>query len=279
VEDTAGGRIARAVGSDSPYSQSNVATTYARVAEPFQFAAPARDLVILAGVDAGHAVLDVGTGTGAVARRAARMAGERGLVVGADHSSAMLRAHGATPYPVIVASVPALPFHDDTFDCVLGGFVVSHFASYTAGLLELRRVCKPDGRVALSAWGSLPNPAAALWADTAAAFVPKEHSDKAFLAEIPWDAYFSDEAHLSRALEEAAFAAATLERREYSIEMPTTDFLAAREASVQGVLLERALAPHDWQRFRAAVADIFAREYGGRVAYVRDVHFAIARKD
>lgn len=263
---------------ESPYANATAAARYARLADPLQFARPARDLVSLAELEPGELVLDVGTGTGAVAREALTFLTGTGRVIGVDASAAMLSARLSRAYPVIVGQVPCLPFRDNSFDVVLAGFVISHVPSYEAALTELARVCRPDGRVAMSAWGSLGNAPARLWADTAAEFAPRGRLDAAFLAHIPWDAHFAKCANVERALQDARFAQMRIVTREYLIEMSRSDFLLAREGSVQGMLLQRTLSASQWREFQARVAETFQREFGDRVAYTRDVHFAIGKQ-
>src|SRR5919197_4252645 len=67
-----------------------IADDYARVHAP-RMALPGRDLVRFVGVTVGARVLDVGTGTGVVARAAAEATGPEGIVAGVDQSLAMLR--------------------------------------------------------------------------------------------------------------------------------------------------------------------------------------------
>ena len=97
----------------SAYTDPRVATVYHRVATPRQFALPARDLVSSLGPLDGARVLDVGTGTGAVARPAAAAVGPAGVVVGIDAAIDMLRfARETVACPLAVAQLPELPFRD-----------------------------------------------------------------------------------------------------------------------------------------------------------------------
>src|SRR2546423_1462055 len=74
----------RAVADEPDWrAYDSVAEAYAAVQQP-RMALPAADLVELAEVGAGARVLDVGTGTGVVARAAVATAGPDGLVVGVD---------------------------------------------------------------------------------------------------------------------------------------------------------------------------------------------------
>jgi ubiquinone/menaquinone biosynthesis C-methylase UbiE len=263
----------------SPYADPLSAAVYARISAPLQFDRPARDLVEILNPARNALVLDVGTGTGAVGRPTADAIGSDGLVIGVDLSIEMLRfARDSRRYPVAAAQIPGLPFRADTFDAVTAGFVVSHFRDYATGLADLRRVCRVGGRVAMSSWGTLANVAARLWNDIAATFVSREHLDEAFRAHIPWDGHFSDRQNVQRALEDAGLTSVLVDTRDYQISMPTADFLASREASMQGMLLRQKLSVDGWRAFDHRVADAFRHEFSDVVTYVRDVLFAVGTK-
>jgi SAM-dependent methyltransferase len=259
---------------ESPYTDPGMAAVYAHIAAPLQFDAPARDLVEILKLHRGARVLDVGTGTGLVARHATEAVGSDGLVIGVDGSIEMLRFGGEGPgCRVAAARVPGMPFRDRTFDAVMAGFVVSHLPDYQAGLADLRRVCRVGGQVAMSSWGSLPTAASRLWSDTAATFVPRDELDQAFRAHIPWDEYFSRGMNAQRAFEDAGLHSVLAETRDYEIRMATSDFLLSREASIQGMLLRERLSVDDWEAFRRHAANAFQQAFGAVVEYVRDVHF------
>lgn len=112
-------------------------------------------LVELAGVQAGENVLDVATGSGNAALPAAR-AGAR--VTALDITPALLEmaSQRATAAGLDVGWVQgdahALPFADASFDCVLSCVGVQFCANHHAAAVELVRVCRRAGRIALIAW-------------------------------------------------------------------------------------------------------------------------------
>ena len=263
----------------SPYTDPDMAAVYGRIAVPYQFGPPARDLVRMVRPPDGARVLDVGTGTGAVAVPAIEATGSSGLVVGVDAAFEMLHvARRAASYPVTVAHVPGLPFRDGTFDVVTAGFVISHISNDDRALEDLVRVCRVHGRVGMSAWGAMSNAAAQLWSDIAAAFVPRERLDEAFHAHLPRDAWFSNPANIRRALADAGLAPVVVDTREYDFTMTTTDFLSARAASIQGMLVRDALSAGKRIGFTRQLADAFHTRFGEAVEYRRDVHFGIGTK-
>lgn len=96
--------------------------------------------------------LDVGCGTGELAREAVR----RGRSVTAvDPASSMVaraeqRLHGTGR--VLQASLPGLPFPDDAFDAATANFVVNHVPHPLDAVRALRRVVRAGGAVAMTVW-------------------------------------------------------------------------------------------------------------------------------
>jgi ubiquinone/menaquinone biosynthesis C-methylase UbiE len=263
----------------SPYLDPAVAAAYDRIAAPVQFTPPARDLIALIDPPIGGTVLDVGTGTGAVARDASQATGPAGLVVGIDPSVEMLRASPAgRSYRVAVARTPGLPFRSDVFDAVTASFVLSHAEDYRTALADMVRVCRSRGRVGITAWGAGPNPVGKAWKDVAATYLSAVRLQQAFATVIPWDEWFADADHLERALRDASLTAVQIARREYLFSLPVPDFLAMKEATVEGTLLRRLLSADDWNRFRHRVGEVFRERYADTLSFVRDVHFGIGTK-
>lgn len=98
---------------------------------------------------AGLRVLDVGSGTGAVAE-AAEAAGS--TVVVADLSASMA-AFQIRTRPAVAADALALPFPDNTFDAVAAGFLLNHLPARPA-LAEMARAVRPAGTVLGSTWAA-----------------------------------------------------------------------------------------------------------------------------
>jgi ubiquinone/menaquinone biosynthesis C-methylase UbiE len=261
----------------SPYRDPAMAEVYHRLTAHHQFAPPARDLVDILDLPAGGFVLDVGSGTGIVAEHARQAVGSAGRVVGIDAAVEMLR-FAKRSAACVAAHVPGLPFHGDSFDVVTAGFVVSHFPDYGSGLADLARVCRPGGRVGMTAWGSLTNSAAQLWTEMASAFVDRQRLDEAFTAHIPWDAWFSHHEHIRQALTQADLRDVVVTTRLYRVCIPTADFLTLRAASIQGLVLREQLTASRWSDFTTQLAEAFRHRFGETVEYDRDVHFGVGAK-
>jgi SAM-dependent methyltransferase len=94
-------------------------------------------------------VLEVGSGLGILASAVARAA-EGVRVVGVEMSSAQIAAADrGEPVVLVQADAHALPVADRVFDLVYVRFLLEHVQDPRAVLLELRRVLRPGGRVAV----------------------------------------------------------------------------------------------------------------------------------
>lgn len=107
----------------------------------------------------GEEVLDIGTGTGAVAVRAARAAGSKGSVVGLDISRDMLRLAERTAANAGLGNVrfregraEAIPAQASSFDVVLASLSLMYVIDRGAAAREIVRVLKPGGRLVAAVW-------------------------------------------------------------------------------------------------------------------------------
>lgn len=133
---------------------------YERFLVPPLFEPWADRLVEHANLREGDRVLDVGCGTGIVARRAAARVGEAGSVVGLDVNEGMLEVARAAadvepPIEWRRGDATDLPFPDESFDAVLSQQALQFVEDPAAALREIHRVLAPDGRIAVSVLRSL----------------------------------------------------------------------------------------------------------------------------
>jgi SAM-dependent methyltransferase len=145
--------------TDASHGQvvASAAEVYDEVFVPALFAQWADQVLDAAGVGAGDAVLDVGCGTGVVARAAAGRVGPHGTVVGLDRNEGMLAVAARAPEPGTWRQgvAEALPFEDATFDRVVCQFAVMFFEDRQAALREMARVLRPGGTLAVASWARL----------------------------------------------------------------------------------------------------------------------------
>ena len=99
----------------------------------------------LAALVGAERILDIGTGEGQIARRAARAGAE---VVGIDPTLAQLRvavSRGGQPRYARAAAT-GLPFADGSFDAVVVCLVFEHITEPEVAIAEIARVLRPGGR-------------------------------------------------------------------------------------------------------------------------------------
>jgi SAM-dependent methyltransferase len=103
----------------------------------------------------GERLLDVATGTGLAARRAAARGA---LVVGIDlgpdliESARALADREGLPVDFRVGDAEALPFAPSSFDLVISTFGAMFASRPEQAAAEMARVCRPGGRLALASW-------------------------------------------------------------------------------------------------------------------------------
>lgn len=176
-------------------------------------------LLAAAGVRRGSRVLDVGTGTGTVARAAL----DRGAsVAGIDFSDAMLvearRRRPAVEF--LSATADALPFDGESFDAVVANVTLHHLARPLDALREAHRVLCRSGRIACTVWASLES----LEAFGLFFAAVEEHAGA---AELPHGPLFGVTEHdtLAELLTGAGFTDVTVEEIPAVWRMPSPDVL------------------------------------------------------
>ena len=139
---------------------SNPAQTYESYMVPALFAPWASRLIESAKPRSGERVLDVGCGTGIVARRVASIVGSEGKAVGLDANPNMLDVARAVAKQDRLrvqwheGRAESLPFPEGSFDLVMCQFALMFFEDRHAALMQMHRVLTADGRLALSVWQS-----------------------------------------------------------------------------------------------------------------------------
>src|SRR5215211_3430140 len=138
-----------------------VSTAAAEVYEKFfipalfgQFVEPMLDAVEPA---EGDRLLDVGAGTGVLARAALRRVGSTGSVVAVDPNDCMLAvaARLAPELEVRRGTAEDLPIGDNEIDCVTCQSALMFFQDRVRAIREMARVTRPGGRVAIATWPSV----------------------------------------------------------------------------------------------------------------------------
>lgn len=114
--------------------------------------------VELSGVKLGDKVLDIAGGSGDLSKLFAKKVGvaskdSLGQVVLTDINASMLSVgrdrmlEAGLSLPVALCDAEKLPFHDDTFDCVIVAFGLRNMTHKAVALKEMQRVLKVGGRL------------------------------------------------------------------------------------------------------------------------------------
>jgi SAM-dependent methyltransferase len=143
---------------NDPLEWTNIAAAYEEVNEPFM-GLFAQEAIRLAGLAATDRILDVATGPGTLAVRAAPLVKE---VVATDYSEGMLARLKARLEREKIANVAVkqmngqqLELASESFDAAFSIFGLIFFPDRGRGFRELCRVLKPQGRAVVVGWGPM----------------------------------------------------------------------------------------------------------------------------
>jgi ubiquinone/menaquinone biosynthesis C-methylase UbiE len=190
------------------FTNPSVPKAYDKFFVPRLFEPWARLLLDEVQLRPGDHVLDVATGPGTVARLAAQRVGTRGRIAASDIAEPMLEIARSKPHPFNAAAIeylqsPAAPLaaQSATFDAVLCQQGLQFFPDRAGALREMRRVLKPNGRIAIAVWTELEhNDIFAAYHAALRATTPPELADL-IKAPFSWPSGTS----LKAAAEEAGF--------------------------------------------------------------------------
>ncbi|NDU85051.1 MAG: class I SAM-dependent methyltransferase [Ferrovum sp.] len=103
-----------------------------------------------AGLRAGMKMVDVGVGTGLMAREAVRITGNPSLVTGIDPSLGMMRnAQVPEGVTLVEGRAEAMAFPDAHFDFLSMGYALRHISDLSLAFREFHRVMKPGASLCI----------------------------------------------------------------------------------------------------------------------------------
>ena len=119
-----------------------------------------RQALLRASLGPGMQVVDVGIGTGLLAREALSIIGASGQLTGVDPSPGMMGQIKLPDITLRSGRAEALPCEDHSADFISMGYALRHVADVDAALAEYLRVLRPGGKLLMleitrpnSAWG------------------------------------------------------------------------------------------------------------------------------
>ncbi len=198
----------------------------------------------------GDKVLDVGCGTGVLARHASVRVGGTGQVCGIDSSPEMLGVaqERTSGVDLRIASVEEIPFADGHFDAVVCQFSMMFFEDRMVALGEMCRVLRPGGRMGVAVWSGLSaNQANALEIEV----IEKELGEEAANAiRVPFS--LGNPAHLQSLFERSGLSAVKVQTKQRVARFPSVRSIF--EAHLRGWFPVAGIAPED-ERVRRCLAE------------------------
>jgi SAM-dependent methyltransferase len=208
-------------------------------------------LIAELGAPAGRSLLDVGSGTGALAARLAQAGWE---AVGCEPEPTM-RAVSGREHPDIsvrTGALPALPFPDAAFDAVTANFVLNHVGDPRVAAGEMARVS--GGLLAATIWTRSPS---WLWLEVRDA----AGLDPAAARGLPADKDFERTTDgFARMLAEAGWRDVRSHELVWAWQVAPETLWASAEGGVASAgALYLGLGEQDRQAFRRAFDDVCSR--------------------
>jgi ubiquinone/menaquinone biosynthesis C-methylase UbiE len=255
---------------------SDAAEIYESCFVPAIFGAWTGPVADAAGIRTGNKVLDVGCGTGVLAREALKRVGPDGQVVGLDLNEGML-AVAARTEPKIEwrqGNAASLPFEDARFDVVVSQFALMYFPDRTAALSEMWRTLAPGGRLAIASWAAIDHARAyQILVDILARQCGREAAD---VLAAPF--ILGDQPELAKLFVDSGISGATVTLHEGSIHFPSVKEFIRIE--VKGSPLADMLSDNVMETLAAESESALAEFVvpSGEIIVPMDAHIVTATK-
>jgi SAM-dependent methyltransferase len=239
-----------------------------------RFAPVVARLIDRSALQTGEHVLDLGTGTGSVARHAASIVGSGGTVTGTDISPQMLtRARriseqaGLRDITFLEGAAEAVPLDDSSVDAVLSNLVMMYVIDRAIAARQIARVLKPGGRFIAAVWAGPEECDIVLFQQTAGRFAAPPP-----IAGVGPGAL----ADPSALLQQLAAAGISAHVETETLEFDFPDFASAWD-TLAGVTAAQLSADRQ-QEAKAAVLKAMYPDGAGSRKFRNATHFIVGRK-
>jgi SAM-dependent methyltransferase len=255
---------------------TDAAEIYESCFVPAIFGAWAGPVADAAGIRTGDRVLDVGCGTGVLAREALRRVGQEGQVVGVDLNEGMLAVAERTEPNIEwrLGDAASLSFEDASFDVVVSQFALMYFPDRVSSLREMWRTLAPGGRLAVASWAPI---------DHARGYqilveIAARQCGGAAAAVLAAPFVLGDPAELAKLFADSGISGAKVTLHEGSIRFPSvTEFI---RIEVKGSPLADMVSDDAMQTLAAESEDALAEFVvpSGEIVMPMDAHIVTASK-
>jgi len=205
-------------------------------------------IIEAAGVGEGDSVLEVGCGTGVLAREVVKQVGPDGGVTGVDLSESMLGvARDICPdVDFRQGNAMDLPFDDESFDIAIASFMLMFVPDPVLAVSEMWRVLKPGGRLVITVWEALDqNPVYAGLVDIA-----RQRIDDAAGTSLAWPFALGEDGRLTNICQSAGVGDVDISAHDGRAKFPSLDGFVRTE--IQAWVLADSV---DEESLNAVVSD------------------------
>ncbi|MGH6919562.1 MAG: class I SAM-dependent methyltransferase [Geminicoccaceae bacterium] len=249
---------------------------YERSFVPALFAQSAVLLADVAGIERGDRVLDIGCGTGIVAREAAKRVGPEGRVVGLDLNPRMLEVARRIAPEIEWQQGDAadLPFDAAAFNVVVSQYAMMFFPDPSLALREMWRILAPHGHLAVAVCGPMADtPGYDALARVAEGVCKPEVVN---LLRSPFA--LGDKELLARLVDAAGIAGAEIRTHECPVRFPSIEALVHTE--VKASPIREVIDEQSFEALLEGARGSLARYCtgSGEVAFSMPAHIVSARK-
>jgi ubiquinone/menaquinone biosynthesis C-methylase UbiE len=239
------------------------AHAYQKYYVPAIFQPLTEQVFAVAAPERGDTVLDVASGTGIIARRAATVVGPAGRVVGVDISPGMVEVARSLPVPEGAGEIEwlqgdgmALDLPDNEFDFLYCQQGLQFFPDRAAGVREMRRVLDAGGRAVIATWRGVDRH------PIFTAFADAEEPHLAVLgvklsrAELEAPFSLGDPDELRSLLSEGGFSEVTITERPVTARFADADrFVDRMEFAYAALIPQFAEDPAAFDAYLKAIAE------------------------